>query len=311
VTVQFELEPHLILIADDEPDIASVTRLGLKGLNFQGRSVRFLTASSGAETLEIMAANPGIAVVLLDVVMESEHAGLEACQRIRDDLGNHLVRILLRTGQPGKAPEKETIEQYDIDGYLPKAEVSTNRLYAAVRTAIKTYEELESLDRHRRYLSALHKGMASLHAFDPLEPTLERILETTLEICPTGLAMLQLDIFTEDGEPRVCSVELCSEADYEQAESRAAAIRVRFSSNASIIDHLTEPTPFEDGYLIPLVLPRDLGNGWIFLEGVQPDELTAQILPLLATNAANALYAVIAQELLAQRRDAEFEAMIV
>lgn len=304
-------DPYRVLIADDEPDVAQVTRLGLKGLKFQGRSVEFLTASSGSETVTMLAGNPDIAVILLDVVMESDHAGLEACQQIRDELDNRLVRILLRTGQPGKAPEKETIEQYDIDGYLPKAELSTNRLYAAVRTALKTWDELVTLDRHRRYLTALQHTVAALHAYDPLEPTLERILETALEICPTTLALLHLDTLSAGGEPRVCSVELTTEAEGEQAEARASSIRFRFSRDAAEIDHIQAPTQMDDGYFIPLALPRDLGHGWIFLEDAFPDPLAVEVLPLLAANAANALYAVVAQEMLNQEHESDFESMIV
>ena len=111
-----------VLIADDEPDIHAITRLSLRDLVHGEEPVEFISAKSGRETVERLREQPDIGVVLLDVVMEDEHAGLEAIGAIREQLGNRLVRILLRTGQPGAAPERETIERYDIDGYLPKGE---------------------------------------------------------------------------------------------------------------------------------------------------------------------------------------------
>src|SRR5438552_7535019 len=141
---------HRILIVDDEPDISMVTKLSLKGVSYRGRSIEFETAASGKEAIDAMKVRPDTSVILLDVVMETSTAGLDACRTIREELGNKLVRILLRTGQPGAAPEKQTIDEYDIDGYLPKAELTTNRLYAAVRTALKAYEELIELERHRQ-----------------------------------------------------------------------------------------------------------------------------------------------------------------
>jgi len=42
--------------------------------------------------------------VLLDVIMETDQAGLDLVEFIRDTLKNETVRIILRTGQPGQAP---------------------------------------------------------------------------------------------------------------------------------------------------------------------------------------------------------------
>ena len=128
----------------------------------------------------MVAQNPHIAVILLDVVMETDHAGLEACRSIREDLGNHFVRIILRTGQPGSSPEKETIDSYDIDGYLAKTEITSARLYSSVRTALKAYDELMDLERHKESLALIHDCAMSVHSFEPLQPALDRILGVAL-----------------------------------------------------------------------------------------------------------------------------------
>ena len=117
---------HRILVVDDEEDIHQITKISLKGLRYLGKRLEFLFATSGSEAVEVMRREADVGVVLLDVVMETNTSGLEACRAIREELGNRMVRILLRTGQPGAAPEKNVIQEYDIDGYLPKAELTAD-----------------------------------------------------------------------------------------------------------------------------------------------------------------------------------------
>ena len=299
-----------ILIVDDEPDIHAVTRLSLKGLKYGGRGVEFVTALTGAEAVELVKQHPDTAVLLLDVVMESESAGLDACRAIRTELSNKFVRILLRTGQPGVAPERKTIEEYDIDGYLPKAELSSNRLYASVRTALKAFHELIELERSRQVLSFLHRSVASLHAFEPLEVCLRRFLATATAIVPTSLAVLSLETYEEQGNPRKYFLHVSKDMDEEQTGAAAAAVAARIADDPGA-KALRTAGPFADGVLVPIVLHRELGAGWIFLRGATFDTVTYQALPLLAAHASNALYAAVAQALLASREGPAFDAVSV
>jgi CheY-like chemotaxis protein len=303
------MAPHL-LIVDDEPDVHAVTRLSLRGLRYRNREVKLTSASSGAEAVQIMNAHPEVGVILLDVVMETTSAGLDACRAIREELGNRFVRILLRTGQPGAAPEKQTIDEFDIDGYLPKAELTTNRLYAAVRTALKAWEELVELERHRKLLAAIHDCVVSLRSFEPLETTLGRILETAVTICPTPLAMLELQSFEKEGNPRRWFVYLSTDPDPTQARAAASAVAARIAHDPAA-RVLREGGRFGEGFLVPLVLHRELGYGWMYLETATADSIAEKALPLLAAHAANALYSGVAQRMLSAREGSIYETMII
>ena len=129
--------PWKILIVDDEEDIHLVTKLALKHFEFDGRDLLFLHAYSAAEAIQQLADTPDIAIVLLDVVMETEHAGLALVRYIREELGNSAVRIVLRTGQPGQAPEQEVIRQYDINDYKNKAELTSSKLFTLVFASLR------------------------------------------------------------------------------------------------------------------------------------------------------------------------------
>lgn len=153
---------HRILIVDDEEDVHRITQIALRKFSYRGTEVELLKAFSAQEALTLLRAMPDISVVLLDVVMESDHAGLHACRSIREELENSFVRILLRTGQPGLAPEEKVVQEYDIDGYLPKSELSSTRLVTMIRTALKAFDELTGLEARRKSLESVHESVREL-----------------------------------------------------------------------------------------------------------------------------------------------------
>ena len=286
------VEPIRVLVVDDEPDVAAVTRLSLRGMRHGGRPVELVVSTTGAGAVAAMRADPGIAVILLDVVMETDTAGLDACRAIREELGNRYVRILLRTGQPGAAPERATIDDYDIDGYLPKAELTTNRLYAAVRTALKAFEELVDLDRHRRALFLLNETAASLHPYEPLRLMLERILGAMSALVPTPLAVVGVELLREGAEPLRTVVHLSTSPDIDDPQAPAAAAAAAAEEIQAYLADQVEPEAGSaaEGYVVPFTLHEGLGSGWLFAAGVVPDALARSTLPLLAAHAANAVY---------------------
>lgn len=141
-----------ILIADDDKEVHLITRTVLRDLVFEGRRLELLTAHSGREAVSVLEDNPDTAIVLLDVVMETEHAGLEVVKKIRESLGNKLVRIILRTGQPGQAPEQKVVIDYDINDYKEKTELTAQKLQTTVISALRSYRDLIAIDRSRQGL---------------------------------------------------------------------------------------------------------------------------------------------------------------
>jgi adenylate cyclase len=143
-------EPWTILIVDDEDSVHDVTRLALSDVAFEGRGLRFMSARTGDEARRQLVDHPEIALVLLDVVMETETAGLDLITYIREDLVNPLVRIVLRTGQPGQAPERRVVADYDISDYKTKVELTSPKLYTTVVAALRIFRQMRELEGHRR-----------------------------------------------------------------------------------------------------------------------------------------------------------------
>ncbi|CDG82484.1 response regulator [Janthinobacterium agaricidamnosum] len=153
--------PWRILIVDDDVDVHVVTKFSLSNTNFQGRRLSFLHAYNGAEALAVLRNNHDIAIVLLDVIMETNHAGLQVARQIREQLHNHLVRIILRTGQPGQALEHSIIVDYDINDFWCKTDLTTRKLFTTVITSLRTYASLAEAEQRLVHASA---ALARAHA---------------------------------------------------------------------------------------------------------------------------------------------------
>ncbi len=141
-----------VLVVDDESDVHTVTKLALDGFELQQRNIEFLDAYSAEEAKEIMCEHPDIAIVLLDVVMETSQAGLDLVRYIRNELKNTFTRIILRTGQPGEAPEKDVVKTYQINDYKTKTELTSDKLYTAVLASLRTYEAMVTIYAYRMNL---------------------------------------------------------------------------------------------------------------------------------------------------------------
>lgn len=141
-----------VLVVDDEPDVHTVTRLALDGFRIDGSRLRLLEARSAERARQLLHAEPDCAVVLLDVVMETDDAGLAVARWIRDELKNPIVRIVLRTGQPGVAPEETVMSGYDIHDYYAKTELSARRLRNAVTSAVRAWRDLQTMNLQRQAL---------------------------------------------------------------------------------------------------------------------------------------------------------------
>ena len=135
-----------IIIVDDEPTVHQVTKLALKNLVFENKPLTFISGYSSQEAKELINAHPDTALILLDVVMDANDAGLQVVQYIREELKNKRVRIILRTGQPGEAPEESVIINYDINDYKLKVELTRQKLLTTTIAALRSYRDFTIIE---------------------------------------------------------------------------------------------------------------------------------------------------------------------
>lgn len=155
-------EAWQVLIVDDDPEIHSVTQLALSDLVVLGRRLEYLHAYSGQDACKLIEQNNNIVLVLLDVVMETDDAGLNVVKHIREKLQRQDIRIVLRTGQPGYAPEESVIKEYDINDYKTKTELTRRKLVTTVYAAIRSYQQIATVTENRQGLEKIVSGSANL-----------------------------------------------------------------------------------------------------------------------------------------------------
>ena len=191
-----QLRDWRILVVDDDAEVHAVTRLILGKMHYKGRGIELLSAHSGIEARQVMGSQSDIAVVLLDVVMETDDAGLRLVSVIREELGNTATRIILRTGQPGQAPEEQVIVDYDINDYKAKSELTAQKLFTTVVAALRSYETIVALEKTRKGLEKILDSTSALfqvHSLQQFAAGVLTQLSAFLGCQPNGIICVQYE----------------------------------------------------------------------------------------------------------------------
>ena len=180
-----------VLIVDDEPEVHRITKMTLAKFEFDNKPIEFIHAYTGREAKAIVTNETDIALVLLDVVMETDNAGLDVVRYVRNELHNQQIRIVLRTGQPGQAPEDDVVVNYDINDYKDKTELTSQKLRTLIRASLRSYRDICSLEHNRKGLEkviAASKGIFEKQA-------LKQFAEGTLEQLSALLALEETNLY--------------------------------------------------------------------------------------------------------------------
>jgi signal transduction histidine kinase len=185
-----------IAVIDDDQAVHEGTRFALSDYVLNGQGLEILSAYSATEGRELMRSHKDIAAVLLDVIMETDVAGLELVEFIRNEIHNETVRIILRTGQPGQAPERRVIVQYDINDYKAKTELTADKLFTSLTAALRSYQQLERMVQTRRGLEIIIDAASTLYDFKSMQRLAEGVLTqlaSLLNVDCAGILVLRDD----------------------------------------------------------------------------------------------------------------------
>lgn len=166
-----------VLIVDDEPTVHDITALVLRNFRYNGYQLELRSAYSAAEAREVLATSGPFALILLDVVMETDDAGLNLARYIREELKDPMVRIILRTGQPGMVPQRQVMRDYEIDDYKEKAELTSERFDATVTASIRTYIGFRRLEQNRQGLIRILDAIREVESIDLEDKFTDKLLD--------------------------------------------------------------------------------------------------------------------------------------
>ncbi|MBN2897286.1 MAG: DUF3369 domain-containing protein [Clostridia bacterium] len=295
---QAQMGTYKILIADDDEEVHTITKMILNDFEFDGLGLSFIDTFSGDETKKVLRDHSDIAVAFLDVVMEEHHSGLEVVEYMRNTLKNHMTRIILRTGQPGEAPEEQVIRDFDINDYRLKTEMTVKRLYTTLYSALRNYRDLNKLDNHRRGLEKIIQTSANLFKHNSLTEFLTSILSQLSEFYKNTPELIYFrdDHFKSMGgfvtlDKRDIPTIVAATGKYEpyigksiQEVEELKNISVHMQNN---YDNGTSITYVGNGFIIKTSSKNNLNN-YIFIEGEQ-DVFDFDLINLFLTNYSVAL----------------------
>lgn len=152
-------EKWKILIVDDEPEVHVITKLTLRDFCFKNKNIEFFSAYSEKECLNILSNNQDFHIILLDVVMENETSGLSVVEYIRNNLNNHIMRIILRTGQAGLFNEDYICEKYDINDFKNKTELTVQKLKTSLITTLRNYIDIDRIEKNKLFLELITNSL--------------------------------------------------------------------------------------------------------------------------------------------------------
>ncbi len=177
------LPPWKVLVVDDEDSVHRVTELVLKNVTFDDRPIELIEANSAAEAKTIFEKHGDeIALALVDVVMETDDAGLQLIRIIREELKNDMTRVVLRTGQPGQAPEEKVIQEYDINDYKDKTELTGTKLKTLIYSSLRSYRDIKTIDRQRKSLETVIHAIGQINQVNSLSLLASAILNQLITL---------------------------------------------------------------------------------------------------------------------------------
>lgn len=261
-----------VLVVDDDDAVHEATQFALSALKVQGRPLVLSHARSASEAREILERERDIAVILLDVVMESDRAGLDLVRDIRGPLGLRDVRIILRTGQPGYAPEISTIRDYDVNDYKTKSELTHARLFATLTTSIRSYSQIKTINESRAGLSRIAEATARLLATASLDELAEGLLATATSLVE-GARRGAVVALRDDGDASVLATVGFDAREPLPALAREAARRALESGR---VHHGDRWSVVPVGSMCSIVVERDQSMS----------DLSEHLFELLSSNAS-------------------------
>ncbi|KMT65860.1 EAL domain-containing protein [Catenovulum maritimum] len=278
-----------ILIVDDDAEIHSVTQLALSGLKALNKDLYFGHAYSGEESINYVKQNPDIAVILMDVVMEHENAGLDAVKYIREELGQNDVRIILRTGQPGYAPEEKVVQTYDINDYKTKTELTRSKLVTTLISAIRGYEQIRIINKSKYQLEKIIDAGSEIQRQQQPQVFGQTVLHQTnalLGIQANGIICVQ----SLDDDSKLCNKVLTGIGEFENL----AQVNLENLDNGRIINQVSKvfnsKTHLLTGPDSAFYIKGSKSKAVIYLdESFEQTELSEQMLDIFLANIAVSL----------------------
>lgn len=292
--------PWRVMIVDDDPGVHEVTKLVMAGFEMDGRPLHFTHCYSAAEARTALAADSDTALILLDVVMETEHAGLDLARHIREVIGNRNVRIVLRTGQPGQAPEEQVIRDYDINDYKEKTDLTRRKMITVFYAALRAYRDLMRIEQACNSLRRSIEAISEVYDAQNLRSFASAVLDQVnflLNLNGEGLCASQVSAYTANAANGQIKVLAATRA-YSQLLVSDALSTLPPDVQSALQRTLTEKrSHYTDCQYAGYFRTKAGSESMIYMQFPEPISASAkELLALFSSNVANAYDNLLSRE---------------
>lgn len=276
-----------VLVVDDDVEVHSVTRLALKNVEILGKKLKIHSAESAKQAKELLLQDVPFAVALIDVVMETDRAGLDLVHWIRTELNNHNIRLVLRTGQPGQAPIREVISNYDINDYKEKTELTANKLYILTFACIRAYKDIIALYENKKGLEAIIKSSNKIFAHQSLQALIQGVLQQFGSLLHNDIDASYPDIdFIAASQNKGKSKIIAATGKYKSLLNHTLDKATELIKTIDFQALYNQEGPqFGDNYFVGVYESRLGGKNLFFIEGIKDvTELDRQLVEIFGSN---------------------------
>ena len=277
-----------VLMVDDDEEVHTVTRLALRNFDFQGQELELLSAYSGEGGRAIFESRDDIALAIIDVVMETEHAGLDLVHFVRNKLENHRTRLVMRTGQPGQAPQDQVIREYDIDDYKEKTEMTIQKLRTLLYSKLRAYRDLCVIEEQRDGLTRVLRATEKLQTSESLTLFATAVLEQLTSLLHLNISALYCTVLPSNLARQQASRTLAATGEYVKYstgthfEDLPLNVAERFKS----VLQAKAPMHFDDAYVVYSAGDRGASNLLYVTHATTLGKLDRQLLEIYTQSVA-------------------------
>ena len=265
-----------VLIVDDEPEVHAVTKLALSDFEFQNKRLEFISAYSGAEAKTLIDEHKDAAIVLLDVVMETDDAGLQVVKYIRETAKNNHIRIILRTGQPGQAPERQVIVNFDINDYKSKTELTAQKLFTVIMSSLRSYRDIISIEQSRVGLEKIITASRNIFSAHSIEHFIEGVMQQLTSLLGiSDQAMYATTLVAQNPASQNNKMIICSgTGEFEKSEGKDLEEVLHAEQLSACQEALNNQSIiYKDNYLFAYCSSEYNHSSMLFITGI-PNTLT-------------------------------------
>lgn len=281
-------KPWCILLVDDDAEVHAVTRLALKGFEFQGSELELLSAHSAQAGREIFSTRDDIALAIVDVVMETDHAGLDLVHYVRNTLENHRTRLVMRTGQPGQAPEDRVIREYDIDDYKEKTDLTIQKLRTLLYSKLRAYRDLCVIEYQRDGLARVLGATAMVQTAESLTVFASAVLDQLTSLLHLDKSALYCIILpnAEGGEHETRTIAATGDFVQYNADAACDNLPEIVSKRFAEVFAKKAGQHFDDAYVLYSAAKNGGGNLLYLKHAIELGKLDRQLLEIYTQSVA-------------------------